>query len=172
MTILSKDVALIELERLRNALVPNGGCLLCVLCSGAASPKPLAETDRAVVLIDRFARRPGHLLVVTRAHLEGVLEIDWQTHLDVQRLVYQARRALWRSLSPVQVYACTFGATASIPMSFAHHHVHVIPVFERDERARPARVLSWSEGVVVYDDVEAESLRRTILAAWTESPER
>jgi hypothetical protein len=39
-------------------------------------------------------------------------------------------------------------------------------VYETDERARPARVLSWSEGVVVYDDLEAERICRELSDAW------
>lgn len=166
MTILSKDKALIELSRLRSQLQPDGGCLLCALAAGGSCPQPLIETERAVVLLDRFARREGHLLVVTKAHIEGVLDVDWETYQDVQRLVFEARRAVHLALAPVQVYAGTFGATAQVPMSFAHYHAHVIPVFERDERARPARVLSWSEGVVVYSDTEAKQLRQRILTHW------
>jgi diadenosine tetraphosphate (Ap4A) HIT family hydrolase len=166
MIIVAKDDALIELERFRAAIVPDGGCLLCALAHGKAQPQPLVETKHAVVLLDRFARRIGHLLVITKVHLEDVLDVDWETHREVQRLVFEARRALCRALSPVQVYACTLGATAHVPMSFAHHHTHVIPVFERDERARPARVLSWSEGVVMYSLAEAEDLRRKILDNW------
>lgn len=168
MTILPKNDAERELESLRAQIVPDGRCLLCALVAGAARPQPLVETERAVVLLDRFGRRNGHLLVVTKAHLEDVLAVDWETHREVQRLVYEARRALCRALDPVQVYTCVFGATVPVPMSFTHHHAHVIPVFERDERSRPARVLSWSEGVVVYTDVEAETLRRRILDCWIE----
>jgi histidine triad (HIT) family protein len=166
LTILDKDEALLELSRLREGILPEGGCLLCALVNGGASPPPLAESERAVVLLDRFARREGHLLIVSKAHVEGVLEIDWETHQEVQRLLFEARRALYRALSPVQVYSATFGATTQVPMSFAHYHAHVIPIYERDERARPARVLSWSEGVVVYTDGEASSLRQRILDHW------
>ena len=51
-------------------------------------------------------------------------------------------------------------------MTYSHYHVHVIPVYETDERARPARVLSWSEGVVMYDDDEALQLRQRVASAW------
>jgi hypothetical protein len=36
------------------------------------------------------------------------------------------------------------------------------PLYESDESAQPARVFSWSEGVVVYDDPDARSLTQRI----------
>jgi hypothetical protein len=41
-----------------------------------------------------------------------------------------------------------------------------VPVFESDERARPAHVFSWSSGVLVYDDEEARALAARLRAAW------
>lgn len=51
-------------------------------------------------------------------------------------------------------------------MSFPHFHVHVLPVYETGDGARPAHVFSWSAGVLVYEDAEAGELARTLRAAW------
>jgi len=59
-----------------------------------------------------------------------------------------------------------------LPQTYSHYHVHVIPVYETDERARPARVLSWSEGVVVYDDGEADGICRELSLAWPHQTSR
>jgi diadenosine tetraphosphate (Ap4A) HIT family hydrolase len=167
-TLLSKEEALAELAHHRRQLLGGEeGCVLCVLANGGAVPAPLVETEQATVLLDRFARRRGHLLVVSKIHVENVSEIRPELYLEVQRLVYDSMRALDSALHPVQIFTAVLGATVPVPMSFAHFHAHVIPVYESDERARPARVLSWSEGVVVYDDAEASALREEILAAWT-----
>jgi len=166
--LLSKEEALAELsEHRRKLLGGEEGCVLCALANGGAVPAPLVETDHAIVLLDRFARRRGHLLVVSKVHVERVSEISPELFCEVQRLVYEAMQALDAALCPVQVFTAVLGATIPVPMSFAHFHAHVIPVYESDERARPARVLSWSEGVVVYDNAEASALREQILAAWT-----
>ena len=58
------------------------------------------------------------------------------------------------------------GSPAPVPMSYAHLHVHVVPVTAADERSRPARVFSWSEGVVVYDDIEAVQLAAELRRKW------
>jgi diadenosine tetraphosphate (Ap4A) HIT family hydrolase len=165
--LIGKEEALVRLAEHRQQLLGGDqGCVLCALAHGGSIPTPLVETERAVVLLDRFGRRRGHLLVVSKVHLERVAEIDQTLYMEVQRLVYQAMTALDKALQPVQVFTAVLGATVPVPMSFGHFHAHVIPVYESDERARPARVLSWSEGVVVYDDAEAWDLRERILSDW------
>jgi len=51
-------------------------------------------------------------------------------------------------------------------MSFPHFHIHVLPVYDTDERARPAHVFSWSAGVLVYEDDEAHALSERLREAW------
>jgi len=126
----------------------------------------VAESRHAVVMLDRFACRYGHLMVIPRAHVERMSELDWEVFVDVQRLVFEAGRAIEACLDPARVFTATLGAAAELPQTYSHYHVHVIPVPETDERARPARVLSWSEGVVIYDDDEAAELCRKLVASW------
>jgi hypothetical protein len=70
------------------------------------------------------------------------------------------------SWSAARVFTATLGAAVELAQTYSHYHVHVIPVYETDERARPARVLSWSEGVVVYDDAEAARICRDLAQSW------
>ena len=168
MTSIPKVEAVARLAAFRRELAAAGGsdCVMCALTRGHARPAPLVETDQAVVVLDRFARRRGHLLVVARGHVESTREVGWDLFQELARLTFEARRALDRALEPAQIYSATLGAVVPLPMSFSHLHTHVIPVYESDERARPARVLTWEEGVTVYEDAEAEALRAEILAAW------
>ncbi|MDB4990122.1 MAG: hypothetical protein JWN04_5300 [Myxococcaceae bacterium] len=126
----------------------------------------MTETRHGVVLLNRFAQRRGHLMVWSRAHVEHLHELPWSSYAELQRLVYEANLALQQVLEPLRVYSATLGSASSLPMSYPHLHVHVIPVHESDERARPARVLSWSEGVVLYDADEASALVRELRASW------
>jgi hypothetical protein len=58
------------------------------------------------------------------------------------------------------------GASAQVPMSFPPFHIHVLPVYESGDGARPAHVFSWSAGVLVYEDDEARELAARLRAAW------
>jgi diadenosine tetraphosphate (Ap4A) HIT family hydrolase len=157
-------LALLALEA-RRLLADETACLMCALVESAASER-LAQSEHGVVLLDRFASRPGHLLVVARRHVERGTDLGWPTYAELQRLAWEATQAIERVLAPKRVFVAALGASTPLPMSFPHYHVHVIPVYEDDERARPAAVLSWTSGVVIYEDAEARQMCMTLRAAW------
>ena len=82
----------------------------------------------------------------------------WPELSAVQRLAYDACHALERVLAPKRLYVAAFGSDSAAPMTFAHYHLHVVPIQEEGESARPAEVFSWSRGVVTYDAAEAARL--------------
>jgi diadenosine tetraphosphate (Ap4A) HIT family hydrolase len=165
--VVDKDEALARLhEHKQRLLADGGGCVMCALSSGAADLPFVAQNRHAVVLLDRFACRYGHLMVIPRSHGEHLSQLPWEVFLDVQRLTFEAAQAIDSCLKPARVFTATLGAAVELPMTYSHYHMHVIPVFETDERARPARVLSWSEGVVVYDDVEAREVTSKLAGHW------
>jgi histidine triad (HIT) family protein len=165
--LITKEEALARLAVHRSHLLQGGKpCVMCALASGGADVEPVAESRHAVVLLDRFACKYGHLMVIPRVHVERLSHVPWDVFSDVQRLTLDAARAIDSCLKPPRVFTASLGAAAELPMTYAHYHMHVIPVPDTDERARPARVLSWSEGVVVYDDDEASALTRRLREAW------
>src|SRR6187431_875859 len=139
---------------------------MCALSRGRADLPFVARNEHAVVLLDRFGCRYGHLMIIPHAHVERLSELSWEVFCAVQELTLEAARAIDACLEPARVFTATLGAAVELPMTYSHFHVHVIPVYETDERARPARVLSWSEGVVVYDESEADEICRGLRQAW------
>ena len=101
-------------------------------------------------------------------------DLSLATHLEIQRLVWEANMTLQHLFAPRRIYTATLGSPAAPTldppaMSFPHLHVHVIPIYEDGESARPAAIFSWTAGVWLYDEGEAEALARDIRAAWVES---
>jgi diadenosine tetraphosphate (Ap4A) HIT family hydrolase len=165
-----KDVALALLAAHREGLLKDGAaCVMCALTRGDGGLPFIAQNEHAVVLLDRFACRAGHLMIIPKRHVERLSDLPWDVFLAVQKLVYEAPRAIDACFRPARIFTATLGAAVELPMTYSHHHVHVIPVYETDERARPARVLSWSEGVIVYDDDEALELSRRLIENWPRS---
>jgi diadenosine tetraphosphate (Ap4A) HIT family hydrolase len=143
------------------------GCAMCGVIAGAPPARAkLAENDAAVAVLDRFAARPAHVVVVLRRHLERVTDLPWDDYAAVQRLAWEAARALDRALSPRRVYVASLGSARAIATSFPHHHVHVVPLADGGEGDRPAEVLTWSRGVFVYEEGEAERLAEQLREAW------
>src|SRR5262245_3278427 len=111
---------------------------MCALAERSpASPDRIAESQHGVVLLDRFGRGEGHMLVTARRHYEHAAELGWDEYSDLQRLAHEACIALRRSKSPVRTFVAVLGAPSELPMSFPHFHIHVLPVYHADERARP-----------------------------------
>jgi len=166
--VIDKQAALAQLQAHKHELLAGaGGCVMCALANGGAGAMLVAESAHGAVLLDRFGCRYGHLLVVGKQHVERASELDWAVYSDLQRLTFDAICVIDACFEPARVFTATLGAAVELPQTYSHYHVHVIPVYETDERARPARVLSWSEGVVVYDELEAERICRDLREAWS-----
>ncbi len=165
---LDKDEALEHLERECAHSEAFGGCVMCRLAHVASAHEWIAEGEHGVVVLDGYGATRGHLLVIAKAHVERTSTLEWPVYSELQRLVWDSNRALERALRPARVYVATLGSSRQLPMSFPHHHTHVVPIYETDERARPANVFSWSSGVVRYAEAEARRLRAELRQAWRE----
>lgn len=143
------------------------GCALCAaLERGAAEGAALAANSAAVVMLDRFAARPFHLVVVLRRHAERLTDLGFEEYAAVQRLAWEAAQALEKLLSPKRIYVAALGAAQRIATSFPHHHVHVVPLSGGGAEDRPAEVLTWSHGVYVYEEGEAAAVAARLRAHW------
>jgi diadenosine tetraphosphate (Ap4A) HIT family hydrolase len=165
---IQKPEALELLAENRRALLGStDGCVMCALVREAgASGELVGESAHGVVVLDRFGSRPGHALVISREHVEETTALGWPVYAELQRLAYRTCTAVERALKPARTFVAVLGASAQVPMSFPHFHIHVLPVYETGEGARPAHVFSWSAGVLVYEDAEARELAARLRAAW------
>ena len=161
MRTLAKDEALQALTRARDSARARGqSCLMCALTARGTSPchpVPVRGYEHVEVFLDAFAARPGHLLLVTKGHYATFSEVPWPVYDELSRLSYAAGK-LFEARGAKRVFVAQLGSPLDLPTTYAHAHVHVVPVDETDERARPAAVFSWSSGVLVYEEGEAEAL--------------
>ena len=167
-----KPEALELLALNRRALLgdDSDGCVMCALVTQVERdpnrPELLAENQHGVAIVDRFGSARGHVLVISRQHLLDTAELPWPVYCELQQLNYQACCALRRAFQPARIFSAILGASAELPMSFPHFHIHALPVYDRDERARPAHVFSWTSGVLVYDEEDVQQVSRELRAVW------
>ena len=159
---ISRSEALELLGRQRRA----DGCLLCALRDGElGSPLLIAESEHTVVLLPRYATRWGHLMVVLRRHVTTFAELSDEAWREATTLALAAARTIEATLSPLRCYVASLGAPrGDLPMTSPHLHLHVIPIYDHDDK--PATVLTWSNGVLVADEPEWEALRQQLRDAW------
>jgi diadenosine tetraphosphate (Ap4A) HIT family hydrolase len=164
---LEREEALVRIRR-------EGGdfaCLMCALRDGVfGAPFLLHEDARALVLLPRYIRRWGHVLVMLREHrttFEELGEADW---LHMTGLAYRAARVVESSLKPLRCYVASTGSSGGeLVQSSRHMHLHVLPITDPDDR--PARVFSWSEGIAVGSDEEMKALLEGYRGPWSRQGE-
>jgi diadenosine tetraphosphate (Ap4A) HIT family hydrolase len=168
---IDRTEAMALLQREAEALPSRfGGCAMCGMAAGHPPDlEILAERPAAIVVLDRLGVRPGHLLVILRRHAEMIGDIPWPEYAEVQRLAWEAACAVERALSPKRVFVAALGSAARLPMSFPHHHVHVLPLFDGGEGDRPSEVLTWRHGVLLYSADDARDLAVRLRDAWEPS---
>ena len=139
--------------------VRHRGCVMCAIASGEHDPELVVQrSDAGVIVVDRFAATRGHVMVVLPEHVEHVARLEWERYAALQRLAWEAARALDVLLKPRRIFVAALGASALLSKTFPHLHLHVVPVYEDGEQSRPANVFSWSHGVWVYEEGEGAAL--------------
>jgi histidine triad (HIT) family protein len=142
------------------------GCAMCAVVAERPCHRLLASSAAAVALLDRFAARPGHVVVVLRRHVESLAVLPWDEYAAVQRLAWEAAQALTAVLAPRRIYVAALGSASRIAISFPHHHVHVVPLTDGGEEDKPADVLTWRHGIFVYEAGEMDAWADRLRAAW------
>jgi len=162
MHLISRDeaIARIEIER------AGAPCLICALRDGKAGPTyALARSERAAVILTRYALRRGHLLVIAAEHATSFTELAPETWEEMSRLAFHAARLLERTLSPLRCYVASLGSPRpDLLMSSPHSHLHVVPLYAVEDK--PSTVLRWDTGVVTAEEAEWAELHRALAAAW------
>ena len=163
---LSREQAVLRVEGLNIA-----GCLMCWLVKQPSQQVTrVLQRDGAAVVVPQFATRCGHLLVVPARHVTSMSALGRAGWAQLCDLAYGAALALERVLTPVRCYIASLGSARSdVPMTSPHLHLHLIPIYQTDER--PAEVLTWRHGVWSLPMSAREDYRDALLAAWPEVAE-
>ena len=142
------------------------GCIVCALRDGRAGPRyALDATPRTTVLLSRYPRRWGHVLVLVNAHVTSFTEVSTEAWLEASAQSLRAARAVERALAPVRCYVASLGtAKSEIAMSSPHLHLHVVPTY--DEADRPKTVFDAERGLYAADEEEWRELHARLTGAW------
>lgn len=131
----------------------------------------LFEDAAMLVMLPRYVRRWGHALVMPVAHVVSFGEVDPALWARANALAHKAARVIERVRRPRRVYVASTGSSAGeLTQSSQHLHIHVIPLYEPDDK--PSAIFSWQEGVYLAEPDEWEALRRAYLDAWEEDDAR
>jgi diadenosine tetraphosphate (Ap4A) HIT family hydrolase len=126
------------------------------------------EDEEILVLLPRYVRRWGHVVVMPQAHVTSYTGVNAALWSRINAEALHAAQMLERIRAPKRIYVASTGSSAGeLTQSSLHLHVHVIPLYDTEDR--PADVFSWQAGVYVAEHDEWEALRLEYAQAWRES---
>ena len=101
-------------------------CLICRIVVGEVPSAGVLETPEAVAFMDLRQPRPGHVLVVPRAHYAGLPELPPELAAALMQAAQRVAGALYRTLYPdgVSLYLADRAAAGQELM---HVHLHLQP---------------------------------------------
>ncbi len=132
-------------------------CIFCKIVRKEIPAGLVAEDENAMAFMDISPARKGHVLVISKNHAEGMLDIAAENLLDTMRLVQRVAIALKESIGPAGFSVVQLNGAASGQTVF-HLHFHVIPRHPGDGLA-----MKWSHET--YGAGELEQYREKIAHA-------
>ncbi|HET6582489.1 MAG TPA: HIT domain-containing protein [Nannocystaceae bacterium] len=166
--LITRDEAL---HRIRTE-VGDGRCLMCAVRDDRAGDRWVVDEDaELLLLLPRYVRRWGQLLVVLKPHVTRYHEVDPELWTRASAWALRAACVVEQHMQPVRCYITSTGSAAGeLAQSSAHVHIHVIPVYDPDDR--PRDIFSWQDGVYVAEPGEWRSLRAAYRERWLALAER
>lgn len=141
-------------------------CLMCaIVARKVGHVVVLHEDDEHLVSLPLYVRRWGHVLVTLKPHVTSYTDVDDGAWQRTNTIALRAARAIEKARKPRRIYLASTGSSGGELVNCSEHlHVHVVPLYEKDDR--PADVFSWQAGVYVGELDELEALRDEYLAVW------
>ncbi|PIU01183.1 MAG: HIT family hydrolase [Bdellovibrionales bacterium CG10_big_fil_rev_8_21_14_0_10_45_34] len=118
---------------------PTTECVFCVAAQDAPKFENLVvhRSEYSLIVINKYPYNSGHLLVMPRAHIGGLLKLDTRQYTDLHECLRLALRAVEEVYEPQAVnIGMNHGkvAGAGIP---EHLHYHLVPRWGGDTNFFP-----------------------------------
>lgn len=162
---------LIERAEALRRIRDEGGAPACLMCAvrdrAVGDVHAVFEDEAMLVMLPRYVRRWGHLMVMPKVHVTSFAAVDPELWARTNALAHKSARVVERVMQPRRCYVASTGSSAGeLTQSSMHLHIHVVPLYELDDK--PSSIFSWQEGVWVAEPDEWETLRARYAAAWHE----
>ena len=136
---------------------PN--CLFCKIVAGEIPCARVYETEHALAFLDIGPLKPGHLLVIPKAHHETLPELPDSVAAETARLLPRLCRAV-KKATQAEGLTVMVNVGPVAGQSVAHMHWHIIPRHGGDSIAWPWNSQRYEEGAVtLLQDAIAAELR-------------
>lgn len=132
-------------------------CAFCAIIGQGADASVVYEDAQVVSFLDIRPVTRGDLLVVPKAHVSGLEDLDEQTGAHVFRVAHRLARALRRSGLPCEGVNFFLADGEAAFQTVFHTHLHVFPRVEGDGFRLD---VAWRERTREQLDDDADHVRR------------
>jgi histidine triad (HIT) family protein len=132
-------------------------CLFCRIVAAEVPTTIVAETDRTLAFLDHRPLFPGHTLVVPKAHVETLRELEPS---DVAWFFAEVRRLAIAVQDGLGAQGSFVAENNVVSQSVPHLHVHVVPRRRKDG----LRGFFWPRSKYA-DEAEQEAVAAAIRGA-------
>jgi histidine triad (HIT) family protein len=143
------------------------GCIFCRIVDGQAPTSTVFDDEGVLAFMDLNPVRPGHVLVIPKAHRAQIWEMRDAEFASVYRHLPTLVRALARAMQADAVDVLNLNGPAGGQTVF-HVHVHLIPIHRHDSPVRrdgKSVGFSFEQHPAARDELDrlAQQIRQAIL---------
>jgi diadenosine tetraphosphate (Ap4A) HIT family hydrolase len=107
-------------------------CVFCAIIRGEAPASRVYEDECALAFMDIRPVDPGHVLIVPRAHVASLAEVDAETGAHLFRVAMLLAPAVRRSGVACQGINLFLADGRAAGQEVLHVHLHIVPRFAGD----------------------------------------
>jgi histidine triad (HIT) family protein len=141
-------------DKLPSVPEPDPNCIFCKVIAGEIPGEVIDSDERTLTVMDINPATRGHVVVMTRAHVENLLGLGDEDLLAVMHTVQRVTERLRERLQP-DGFNILHNIGRAAWQSIFHFHMHVIPRYKDDplqlpwlpEPADPAELAQTAEQI-------------------------
>lgn len=119
-------------------------CLFCKIAAGELKSATVFENGDFRVIMDRFPSGKGHVLILTKEHLDDFYQMDGETAGKLFSLASVVAKALKQATKCDGMNILQNNGEAA-GQSVKHFHLHLIPRYHEDGFSLPWKTKEFSE---------------------------
>ena len=100
-------------------------CLFCKFAKGIIIPKIVYEDNLCIVIMDKFPLTRGQTLVIGKAHIDYVFDLDDKLYSHCMLVAKRVVKATDKALNSERCWLLVQG------LEVAHNHIKILPMYSK-----------------------------------------
>jgi histidine triad (HIT) family protein len=110
----------------------KANCILCKIVAGTSPVSLIYQDENIMVFPDLYPINPGHLLIIPKAHVTSMVDLEPEIAADMMKMAIRLDKAIRKSHFQCQGVNIFIADGEAAGQDVFHFHLHVIPRFSGD----------------------------------------